>query len=80
MKPDLSTISIDLRGTPCPVNYVRCTLALEELSMNDCLDVYLDKGEPEEMVVHGLRNQGHYVKMINEGSTWVRLMVVRSAG
>ena len=80
MKSDSSSISMDLRGTPCPVNYVRCTLALEDLAAHGHLDVYLDKGEPEEMVVNGLRNQGYYVKMINEGSTWIRLMVVRSAG
>ena len=43
--------SLDLRGTPCPVNFVRCKLTLETMHPGDQLDVDLDRGEPEEMVV-----------------------------
>ena len=45
---------LDLRGTPCPVNLVRCCLAIENLSFQDCLEVIIDRGEPEEMVISGL--------------------------
>ena len=67
---------MDLRGTPCPVNFVRCRLALEDLSLEDCLEVYLDQGEPEEMVVLGLQNEGHHVEIIQKKSNWVKLMIV----
>ena len=51
--------SLDLRGTPCPVNFIRCRLALESMQSGECLDVQLDRGEPEEMVIPGLRDEGH---------------------
>ncbi len=67
--------SIDLRGLACPLNYVRCCLAIEELSSSEHLEVFLDIGEPEEMVVSGLKEGGHYVEIIQKNSHWVRLMV-----
>ena len=42
---------LDLCGTPCPLNFIRCRLALETLASGQCLQVDLDPGEPEEMVV-----------------------------
>mgnify|MGYP003955342733 CR=1 FL=1 len=67
---------IDLRGTPCPINFIRCRLAIEDLAIDDYLEVYLDKGEPQEMVTNGLQNEGHLVEIIQNDSTWVKLMVV----
>ena len=72
-------LSIDLRGTPCPLNYIRCKLALEDLEISDSLLVILDKGEPQDMVVSGLINQGHHVEIVSEGSSWVKLMVFKNA-
>ena len=41
--------SLDLRGTPCPVNFVRCKLTLETMHQGDQLDVDLDRaGAPDE--------------------------------
>ena len=71
---------IDLRGTPCPVNFVRCRLAIEELSPKDCLQVYLDKGEPEEMVISGLQREGHHVEIIQKHSSWVKLNIICGIG
>lgn len=56
--------SLDLRGTPCPLNYVRTRLALEKLPPGACLEVDLDGGEPERMVADGLRGEGHRVEAI----------------
>jgi TusA-related sulfurtransferase len=52
---------LDLRGTPCPLNYVRARLALEGVAMGDWLQVDLDPGEPEEMVSQSLSGDGHQV-------------------
>ena len=66
---------IDLRGTPCPLNFVRCRLALENLSPNDLLKVDIDRGEPELMVLAGLRDAGHNVEVVAEESNWLTLKV-----
>ena len=42
---------LDLCGTPCPLNFIRCRLTLESMSAGQCLQVDLDPGEPEAMVV-----------------------------
>ena len=52
---------LDLRGTPCPLNFIRTKLALEKLEVGGCLQVDLDGGEPELMVSEGLRAEGHGV-------------------
>ena len=66
---------LDLRGTPCPVNFVRCRLALEELNQNNTLQVDLDRGEPEETVLSGLRKEGYEIKIIRIEGNWIRLLV-----
>ena len=76
MRESLRKLYIDLRGTPCPVNFVRCCLALEDLSTDGCLEVCLDKGEPEEMVIAGLENAGHHVEIKEKNATWIKLMVI----
>jgi TusA-related sulfurtransferase len=68
---------LDLRGTPCPLNFIRTKLALEKLSAGEWLQVDLDAGEPEEMVASGLREAGHRVELeaIEPGA--VRLLICR---
>jgi hypothetical protein len=41
----------------------------------DQLDVDLDRGEPEEMVVPGLRDAGHHVVVSGDDPAWVHLQV-----
>ncbi len=53
---------LDLRGTPCPLNFIRTKLALERLSTGDLLVVDLDQGEPEQLVREGLLSAGHQVE------------------
>ena len=72
----MSSGSLDLRGTPCPVNFIRCRLALEALQPGELLNVQLDRGEPEEMVIPGLREAGHRVEITDDSSSWIVLRVV----
>ena len=67
---------LDMRGTPCPVNFIRCRLALETMHAGDHLHVQLDHGEPEEMVIPGLRDAGHQVDVIERDATSVKLHVI----
>jgi TusA-related sulfurtransferase len=53
--------TLDLRGTPCPLNYVRARLALESLPLGGVLQLDLDPGEPEVSVTESLRGEGHQV-------------------
>ena len=71
---------LDLRGTPCPLNYVRARLALEKVPVGGHLLLDLDAGEPEHMVAEGLRGDGHDVERIeigDAGSAGVRLRIRR---
>jgi tRNA 2-thiouridine synthesizing protein A len=52
---------LDLSGVPCPMNWVRTKLALEELAPGDSLAVLLDEGEPLESVPLSAREDGHEV-------------------
>ncbi|MEB3305942.1 MAG: sulfurtransferase TusA family protein [Cyanobacteriota bacterium] len=79
-------VCLDLRGTPCPLNYVRSRLALESLPVGSWLQVDLDAGEPEAMVAESLRGEGHQVcpslplpavEGSDEGCS-VRLLIQRS--
>ena len=66
---------INLKGTPCPVNFIRCCLELEDLNINELLKVDIDRGEPEQMVIPGIREAGHKVEIIESGSNWLRLII-----
>ena len=71
---------LDLRGTPCPLNFIRCKLALETLAPGDWLQVDLDAGEPEQMVAAGLREAGHRVEHAEpNAAAGVRLLICRGA-
>ncbi len=76
--PDLC---LDLRGTPCPVNFIRSRLALEKLPVGGILQIDLDGGEPERMVSEGLRDEGHAVQDVplvaSAPGDGVRLLVRR---
>jgi TusA-related sulfurtransferase len=54
---------LDLRGVPCPMNWVRTKLALEELAPGDSLLVELDPGEPLDSVPRSAREEGHEVSV-----------------
>ncbi|MEY2646007.1 MAG: hypothetical protein RLZZ611_2656 [Cyanobacteriota bacterium] len=71
---------LDLRGTPCPLNYIRSKLALEKLQPGEWLQVDLDLGEPEQMVADGLRCEGHQLERQLLGSASVRLLICRAGG
>jgi len=51
----------DLRGTVCPMNFVKVKVALAELAKDQVLRVYLDDGEPISNVPRSVTLQGHDV-------------------
>ncbi len=77
-------VALDLRGTACPVNFIRARLALETLPSGGWLRIDLDGGEPELMVAEGLRSEGHLVQRVDPppfpDGEGVRLLVRRDGG
>tara|TARA_Y100001968_G_C18819082_1_gene463740 strand:- start:71 stop:304 length:234 start_codon:yes stop_codon:yes gene_type:complete len=67
---------IDLRGVSCPLNFVRCRLFLEKLDFDDLLYVHIDKGEPEDLLIPGLKQEGHEVSIVKSDITWIKLKIV----
>ncbi|HEX8075209.1 MAG TPA: sulfurtransferase TusA family protein [Thermoleophilaceae bacterium] len=55
--------ALDLTGVPCPMNWVRTRLALEELPAGQSLEVLLDPGEPLDSVPRSAREDGHAVEV-----------------
>ena len=66
---------LDLKRVPCPLNVVKCKLALEKFSIEDNLVIEIDKGEPQIMVQNTLKDMGYKFKMICEEQNWIRLFI-----
>jgi sulfite reductase (ferredoxin) len=66
---------LDLKGTPCPLNYVKAKLALENLKNGAILEVLLDEGEPMENVPRSLEQDGHEILKIEKQDGFYRIIV-----
>ena len=66
---------LDLRGHVCPVNFVKCCLALEKLSLNQILKVDIDIGESENSVIDGLEEKGYKVNVLYKSVKKVTLII-----
>lgn len=79
-QPLLSTSDdqIDLRGTPCPLNFVRTKLYLQKMAPGSLLEVWLDPGEPIEQVPDSLKMAGYEIELLQDCSGFYA-MQVRSA-
>jgi len=66
---------LDLESIPCPLNVVKCKLALEKLSLHETLIVHLDKGEPEIMVKRVLKEMKYFFKTIEENEKIIKLKI-----
>ena len=70
------SIILDLKNIPCPLNVVKCKLALEKLSKKETLIIELDKGEPEEMVFKTLEQYGYKIEILIDEKSWIRISVI----
>lgn len=75
---DVDTL-LDLRGTPCPINFVRTKLQLEKMVPGSLLEVWLDPGEPVEQVPDSLRMEGYEIVVLKPKDTYFCLRVRRLA-
>ena len=70
---------LNLQSIPCPLNVVKCKLALEKLSFNEVLIINLDKGEPEVMVKKALTEMNYLCKTIEEDQKTIKLKILHGS-
>ncbi|MEM9948403.1 MAG: sulfurtransferase TusA family protein [Cyanobacteria bacterium P01_D01_bin.36] len=68
---------LDLRGTPCPLNFVRTKLKLEKMPAGSLLEVWLDPGEPIEQVPDSLTMDGYGIEALEDHTEYFALHVRR---
>ncbi|MCA1993746.1 MAG: sulfurtransferase TusA family protein [Coleofasciculus sp. S288] len=68
---------LDLRGTPCPINFVRTKLRLEQMTPGTLLEVWLDPGEPIEQVPDSLAMEGYPIEAVEDRTNYFALRVRR---
>jgi TusA-related sulfurtransferase len=71
------SVQMDLRGTPCPINFVRTKLKLEQMTEGALLEVWLDPGEPIEQVPDSLTMEGYKIESIEDRSSFFAVKVRR---
>ncbi len=79
-KSETRVNELDLRGTPCPINYVKTKLVLEELEFGAILAVLLDEGEPIVNVPRSLKEDGHEISGIEDKQGFYRVVVKNGGG
>lgn len=66
---------LDLRGTPCPINFVRTKLRLEKMPPGSLLEVWLDAGEPMEQVPDSLKMEGYRIEHVQDNAGYFAIRV-----
>jgi TusA-related sulfurtransferase len=72
-------VKLDLRGTPCPLNFVRTKLKLQQMLGGELLEVWLDPGEPIEQVPDSLVMSGYEIERLEDKNDFF-ILQVRSRG
>ncbi|MDP2940290.1 MAG: sulfurtransferase TusA family protein [Candidatus Omnitrophota bacterium] len=70
---------LDLKGTPCPINYVKAKLFLENQEIGDIIEIFLDEGEPINNVPKSLESDGHKILRIEKLNGFYKVVVEKSA-
>ncbi len=65
----------DLRGVPCPLNYVKAKLKLEDMEIGSNLILYLDEGEPIKNVPLSLKEDGQEIVSIENKGQYYEVSV-----
>ena len=71
---------IDLRGTPCPMNWVKMKLALEAMEPGQVLDACLDDGDAIRNVPGSVKAEGHRILQVTPLEGCFRLLIESAGG
>ncbi|NQU94695.1 MAG: sulfurtransferase TusA family protein [Candidatus Omnitrophica bacterium] len=69
---------LDLKGVPCPMNFVKTKLKLESMQAGKILEVLLDDGEPIKNVTASTKEEGHEILKVEEKNGYWNLIVRKS--
>jgi tRNA 2-thiouridine synthesizing protein A len=66
---------MDLRGTPCPLNWVKTKLRLEEMQPGERVEVVVDDGNPARNVPRSAAAEGHLIVATTPLADGVRVVI-----
>jgi sulfite reductase (ferredoxin) len=75
--PEVSIRTVDLRGVPCPLNFVKAKMALEKAGVGDILEIEIDDGEPIRNLPDSLGRQGQEILATTRRENYFCLKVRR---
>ncbi|MBF0559892.1 MAG: sulfurtransferase TusA family protein [Nitrospirae bacterium] len=70
--------TLDLRGTRCPLNFVKTKIKIDEMANGELLEIMLDAGEPVKNVPQSITAEGHEVlgiEKLDDGNFMVLVKV-----
>lgn len=69
---------IDLRGTPCPLNWVKTKLRLEGMGAGELLEVFIDDAEAMRNLPRSVKSEGHRIVEVSPAGDGFRLVIERA--
>ncbi|MFH1779101.1 MAG: sulfurtransferase TusA family protein [Candidatus Omnitrophota bacterium] len=66
---------LDLKNTPCPINFVKTKLKLEQMNKGEVLEVLLDDGDPITNVTVSVKEDGHQILKVEKINDHWKLVV-----
>ncbi len=72
------TERLDLRGTPCPLNWVKTRLRLEAMGPGERLEVILDDGDAIQNVPRSVKSEGHRILQVTPLEEGFSLLIERA--
>ena len=67
--------TLDLKGVPCPMNFVKTKLKLEGMENGEVLEIFLDDGDPIKNVTASVKEDGHKILKVEEINEHWKLIV-----
>ncbi len=66
---------LNLKGVPCPLNFVKTKLKLEAMDAGEVLEVELDDGEPIINVTASVKEEGHQILKVEKIDEYWKLII-----
>ena len=66
---------LDLKGVPCPLNFVKTKLTLESMEAGKIIEVLLDDGEPIANVTASIKEEGHQILKVEKIAEYWKLII-----
>lgn len=58
--------TLDLKGVPCPLNFVKTKLKLEAMAVGEVLELILDDGDPIKNVTASVKEEGQAILKVEK--------------